>query len=129
MSHRKRRHSAPDRGFTTIQYVVAVAWSLVLLVLVANLVVDLYARGAVRDALDDGVRAGAPAPAPVDACETRAREVVNGLVRGPLLDAVLTCDESGAFVVAEAKVSLRSWLPMLVPDWRMTLHAEALREP
>ena len=107
---------------------IAVAWSLVLLVLVANLVVDLYARGAVRDALDDGVRAGAPA-APGAACEARAHEVVTGLVRGPLLDAALRCDEAGAFVVAEAKVSLRSWLPMLVPDWRMTLHAEALREP
>ena len=124
-----RRRASGERGFTTIQYVIAVAWSLILLVLVANLVVDLYARGAVRDALDDGVRAGAPAFAPVAACETRAHEVVTGLVRGPLLSAVLTCDTSGAFVVAEAKISLRSWLPMLVPDWRMTLHAEALREP
>ena len=58
-----------------------------LLVLIANLVVDLYARGAVRDALDDGVRAGAPAVGPVVACEARAHEVVSGLVRGPLLDA------------------------------------------
>jgi len=124
-----RRRRGCDRGFTTIQYVIAVAWSLVLLVLIANLVVDLYARGAVRDALDDGVRAGAPASAPITACETRAREVVTALVRGPLLDAALNCDESGAFVVAEAKISLRSWLPMLVPDWRMTLHAEELREP
>jgi hypothetical protein len=118
-----------DRGFTTIQYVIAVAWSLLLLVLVANLMVDLYARGAVRDALDDGVRAGAPAVEPVAACEARAHEVVSGLVRGPLLDAQVHCDESGPFVVAEAKVALRSWLPMLLPDWRMTLHAEALREP
>ena len=37
-----------DGGFTTIQYVIAVAWSLVLLVLIANLLVDLYERGAVR---------------------------------------------------------------------------------
>ena len=44
-----------DDGFTTIQYVIAVAWSLLLLVLVANFLVDLYARGAVRDALDEGV--------------------------------------------------------------------------
>ena len=67
-----------ERGFTTIQYVIAVAWSLVLLVLVANLLVDLYARGAVRDALDDGVRAGAPRRAPAAACEARAHEVVPG---------------------------------------------------
>jgi hypothetical protein len=89
--------------------------------------VDLYARGAVRDALDDGVRAGAPGGS-VAACEARAHEVVTGLVRGPLLRARVHCEQSGAFVVAEADVSLRSWLPMLVPDWRMTLHAEALRE-
>ena len=57
------RHTRDERAFTTIQYVIAVAWSLVLLVLVANLLVDVYARGAVRDALDDGVRAGAPASA------------------------------------------------------------------
>ncbi len=122
---------APCRahGFTTIQYVIAVAWSLVLLVLVANFLVDLYARGAVRDALDDGVRAGVPAAAPANACETRARRVLSGLVQGPLVDAAVHCDASDGLVTAAATVSLRSWLPMLVPDWRMTLHAEALREP
>ena len=129
MSRFAGRRAGDERAFTTVQYVIAVAWSLVLLVLVANLLVDLYARGAVRDALDDGVRAGTPAAASVSACEARAHEVVQALVRGPLLNAVVHCEESGAFVVADATVSLRSWLPMLVPDWRMTLHAEALREP
>jgi len=126
---RRSRSRGDQRGFTTIQYVIAVAWSLVLLVLVANLVVDLYARGAVRDALDDGVRAGVSAGTPSAACEARAREVVSGLVRGPLLTADLHCNESGGFVVADATVSLRSWLPMLVPDWHMKLHAVALLEP
>jgi hypothetical protein len=116
-----------ESGFTTIQYVIAVAWSLLLLVLIANLLVDLYARGAVRDALDDGVRAGAPAGASVAACEQRAHEVVTGLVRGPLLQTVVHCGQDGAFVVADAQVTLRSWLPMLLPDWHMHLHAEALR--
>jgi hypothetical protein len=121
----KRRR---DAGFTTIQYVIAVAWSLLLLVLVANFLVDLYARGAVRDAIDDGVRAGVPASAPVAACEQRAREVLHGLVRGPLVAARVRCATDGGFVTAEATVSLRSWLPMLLPDWRFTLHAVALRE-
>jgi hypothetical protein len=121
-----RRHR--DDGFTTIQYVVAVAWSLLLLVLVANFLVDLYARGAVRDALDDGVRAAAPASVPVPVCEERASEVLRGLVRGPLVRARIQCATSGAFVIADARVTLRSWLPMLVPDWHMTLQASALRE-
>jgi cytosine/adenosine deaminase-related metal-dependent hydrolase len=120
--------SRGERGFTTIQYTIAVAWSLVLLVLVANFMVDLYARGAVRDALDDGVRAGVPATASAEACEARAREVVSGLVRGPLIEAHVHCEQSGAFMTAQADVSLRSWLPMLVPNWDMTLHAEALRD-
>ena len=127
MKRRRRRSPRGGSGFTTIQYVIAVAWSLVLLVLVANLLVDLYARGAVRDALDDGVRAAAPVGSTVAACEARAREVVSGLVRGPLLEADLHCQEDGAFVVADAQVTLRSWLPMLIPDWHMHLHAEALR--
>ena len=122
-----RRPSRGDRGFTTIQYVIAVAWSLVLLVLIANLLVDLYARGAVRDALDDGVRAAAPAGASVLACEQRAHEVVAGLVHGPLLRTIVHCREEGNFVVADAQVTLRSWLPMLVPDWHLQLRAEALR--
>jgi hypothetical protein len=100
---------------------------MVLLVLVANLLVDLYARGAVRDALDDGVRAGAPLGASAAACERRAHEVVAGRVRGPLVHAVLHCREDGVFIVAEAQVTLRSWLPMLIPDWHMHLRASALR--
>jgi hypothetical protein len=123
----RRLRRRGEGGFTTIQYVIAVAWSLVLLVLIANLLVDLYARGAVRDALDDGVRAGAPAGASVAACEARAHEVVTGLVRGPLLQTTVHCAVDGAFVVADAEVTLRSWLPMLIPDWHMHLHAEALR--
>ncbi len=115
-------------GFTTIQYVIAVAWSLLLLVLVANFLVDLYARGAVRDALDDGVRAAAPASVPVAVCEQRANEVLRGLVRGPLVRARIRCATSGAQVTADSTVTLRSWLPMLVPDWHLTLHAVALRE-
>jgi hypothetical protein len=123
----RQPRGADQSGFTTIQYVIAVAWSLLLLVLIANLLVDLYARGAVRDALDDGVRAGAPVGASVAACEQRAHEVVTGLVRGPVLRTVVHCREDGAFVVADAQVTLRSWLPMLLPDWHMHLHAEALR--
>jgi len=122
--------SRPARqdGFTTVQYVISVGWSLVLLVLVANFLVDVYARGAVRDALDDGVRAGAPSSRPVAACEARAHEVVSSLVRGPLVTAAVHCDAQNGLVIADARVSLQSWLPMLVPDWRFSLHAVAQQE-
>ena len=111
-------------GFTTIQYVTATALSLVLLVVVANLLVDVYARGAIRDALDEGVRAGAPAGRTVADCEAKAREVLDGLLRGPIGDdVVVTCRRDGSAMTARAVGTLRSWLPILVPNWSFTFDA------
>jgi hypothetical protein len=116
-------------GFTTLQYVVATGFSLVLFVLVANLLVDLYARGAVRDALDEGVRAAVPSTATAADCEARVHEVIRSIAGGSLLRVeALRCERDGDSVVARADVSLRSWVPMLVPDWRLQLRASARRE-
>jgi hypothetical protein len=101
-------------GFTTIQYVVATAFSLLLFVMVANLLVDLYERGAVRDALDEGVRAGVPASASASGSSLRVDS--------------MTCRHDGDRVVADARISLRSWFPMLLPDWQIDLRASAHRE-
>jgi hypothetical protein len=118
-----------EGGFTTIQYVVATAFSLLLFVLVANLLVDLYERGAVRDALDEGVRAGVPVSASADDCLVRARDVVASIASGAALHVdELTCVPDGDRVVASARISLRSWFPKLLPDWRLVLHASAHRE-
>lgn len=118
-----------ERGFTTIQYVVATAFSLLLFVLVANLLVDLYERGAVRDALDEGARAAVPATATADDCTVRAREVVQSIANGSSIQVnALTCVRDGDRVVSTARISLRSWFPMLLPDWDLTLHASAHQE-
>jgi hypothetical protein len=118
-----------DRGFTTIQYVVATGFSLLLFVMVANLLVDLYERGAVRDALDEGVRAGVPVASTSDDCASRARDVVRTIAGGGSVRIeALSCQPDGDRVVATAQVSLRSWFPMLLPDWHLTLHASAHRE-
>jgi hypothetical protein len=118
-----------ERGFTTIQYLVATCFSLLLFVLVANLLVDLYERGAVRDALDEGVRAGVPVATDAHDCLARAREVVRSIAGGTSLRVDdLTCERDGDRVVATARVALRSWFPMLLPDWHLTLRASAHRE-
>jgi hypothetical protein len=118
-----------ERGFTTIQYVVASTLSLLLFVLMANLLVDTYERGAVRDALDEGVRAAVPMAASPADCEARARDVVRSITGGSLLRVEsLTCTRDGQFVVAHARVVVRSWLPMLVRDWRLDLRASAVQE-
>jgi hypothetical protein len=118
-----------ESGFTTIQYVAAAGFSLLLFVLVANLLVDLYQRGAVRDALDEGVRTAVPVDAGADACTARAREVLRSVAGGSSLRVDdLRCSRDGAQLVATAHVTLRSWLPMLVPDWRLELTARAATE-
>ena len=108
----------------TVQYVATVGLSFILLVLFANLLVDLYARGAVRDALDEGVRAAAPAGGGRHECEERAREVMDGLLHGTLgRDVHVSCEGDGTTMVAHAEGRLPSWLPFVVPPWRLSLTA------
>lgn len=118
-----------ERGFVTIQYVLAVGLSFVLLVLVANLLVDLYARAAVRDALDEGTHAAVAVDASPAACQQRAHDAVANLLRGPIgRDVAINCSLHATTVTATADVRLGSWLPLIVPDWRFTVRAVAERE-
>jgi hypothetical protein len=118
-----------DGGFTTIQYVVATALSLVLFVLVANLLVDLYERGVVRDALDEGVRSAVPLHGSAAACEERVRAVVRAIGGGSALHVdALQCDVHDGVVVATADATMRSWLPGLLPSWHVRLRASVRRE-
>ena len=103
---------------------IAVAWSLVLLVLVANLLVDLYARGAVRDALDDGVRAGAPAAAPADCVRSAgARGRRPGWSAARCCTRGCAATQSGAFVVADG----RRLAAVVAPDAGARLAHDASR--
>ena len=111
-----------------MQYVAASGLSLLLFVLLANLLVDMYQRGAVRDALDEGVRAAVPSGTGPSDCEMRARDVVHAIAGGSLLNVEsLDCSQHGDLVVARATITLRSWLPV-VPAWRLDLRAAARRE-
>jgi hypothetical protein len=117
-----------EEGFSTIQYVVATGFSLLLFVMIANLLVDLYERGAVRDALDEGVRSAMPIAATTHDCEVRIREVLASVAGGSSLRvASISCSEDGDRVIASARVALRSWFPALLPDWNLDLHAAAHR--
>jgi hypothetical protein len=113
---------------TTIQYALATAIVLVVFVLVANVIVDLYARGAVRAAVDEAARTGARIDATVGDCTTRAHDVLGGLVGARLRGAVaVRCDEADGVVVARADVELPSWLA-LVPDWSFDVVGTAVKE-
>jgi hypothetical protein len=130
MNRAPRTHSVGgERGFMTVQYVLAVGLSFVLLVLVGNLLVDLYARAAVRDALEEGTRAVVPIGALPRSCTERAQTVIKGLLHGPIgRDIRVRCTADAALATAVAEVRLPSWLPALAPDWRFTVRATATRD-
>jgi hypothetical protein len=117
-----------ERGFTTTQYVLAVGMSLVVFVMLANLLVDRYERGAIVAAVDEGARAGADIDAGTAECEQRTRDVVNALLgRQHARSAVLRCREVGGSMRATVTVRLTSWLP-LVPDWDVAVTGSAPKE-
>jgi hypothetical protein len=114
---------------TTIQYVAATALSLLVFVMMANFVVDLYARGVVRSAVDEGARAGAPIDASPADCTRRAHEVVANLLGGAMGRSIqVTCAEDHDAARASATVTLAGWLPGIVPDWSFVLDARAHKE-
>jgi hypothetical protein len=110
--------------------VTAIALSLVVFVSLANVETMLFARDAVRAAVDEGARAGARADDPQRACEARARAVLDGLLAPTARSAVaVTCrgGASGAWIEARADAALDPWWPGL-PAWTFTTTSTAGRE-
>jgi hypothetical protein len=108
-----------------VQYVVATALSLLLFVVLANAVVDLYVRGVARAAVDEAARAGAALDATVADCEQRARDVLAGAVASGTVQ--VTCREVGGAMRAQARVVLAGWVPG-IPTWTMALEGEVVKE-
>jgi hypothetical protein len=114
-------------GTATLQYVVATAFVLVAFVGLTNLVVDLYARGAVRAAVDEAVRAGARVDASAAQCSSRARDVLTDLLGSRLRAGIeVSCAARVDVVTATADVRLPGWL--LLPDWTFTVTGTAVKE-
>ncbi len=95
---------------------------LVLMTLVVgslNVVLDEYAKGALRSAVDEGAQAGATSGSTALCAQTAVR-ARKGLLPGPYTSrTVITCRVEGAFMQASATARLPSLLP-LVPA--VTVH-------
>ena len=126
-----RRGAEPsgEEGMTTVQYVAATAFSLIVFVMMANFIVFLYARGVVRAAVDEGARAGSRFGATTSDCDSRARDVLGDLLAGRLgSDVDIQCESDEDEMRAIVHVTLHGWLPGLVPDWTFTLDARSVKE-
>jgi len=120
--------SCGEGGFLTIQFVLAVALSLLMLVLVANVIIVQYGRGVVRAAAEEGAQAGSRLSASEADCEARAGEVLDGLLGGPMGDRIsITCSIGSSEVIATVRYTFTPWLP-LVPAWAGTQTSVAVKE-
>lgn len=116
-----------DRGVSSAQFVLASALSLVLFLMLANLVVVQYGRGAIRSALEQAARSGSVSG--VDACRETAGLVVRDLLGGRMSDdVVITCEVVGTTIEAHASARFETWIP-LVPDYEFSLATGAIAEP
>lgn len=124
-----RRRLSGETGLVTIQFIAIVALSLLLVVMLANLLVFSYGRGVVRAALDEGVRAGARATAGQAECLTRANDVLEGLLGGPMRAGVgpISCWDEGDRLRASANATFTAWMPG-VPSWAFTVDAVGVKE-
>jgi hypothetical protein len=117
-----------ERGLASVGILLAVAFTMIVAVIVVNLFLYLYGQGAARAAIDEGVRAGSRVAAGEAACEARAEEALLGLMPGPLHTGIdIDCLLAGDELVAVADVTLTSPLPG-VPAWSFQMEARAVQE-
>jgi hypothetical protein len=93
--------------------VVAIAILMVVFVGAANFVLDEYAKGALRTAVDEAAQAGATSGGSLSACLAEASQVRGDLLPGPFGAGVsVTCRVDGTEMLASAA----GVLPSLVPE-------------
>jgi len=122
------RRRGDDDGYLTIQFVVAVGFSLLLLVLIANVIIVQYAQGVVRSAAEEGAQAGSRLSATNVECEVRANEVLGTLLGGAMgANVEVDCNVGPTEVAATVHFSFTPWLP-LIPSWTGSQTSFAVKE-
>ncbi len=94
---------------------LVIVFVMVFVIGAANLSVQMYQKGAVHTAVDQGARFGALDPGDgVAACEARVRQVLSNILSGPSgAGATVGCGDDGEVVSAKVHLSLVGWIPGL----------------
>lgn len=117
-----------EAGLATVQHVLAAALAMLLFAALANVITVQYVRGAVRAALDEGVRQGSLLGAGAIECEERIDAALADLLAGPYGAGIeLGCREDGGWIRAQASGRLPVWV-LPVDDLAFRLEAQAVRE-
>lgn len=109
----RRCFATSERGSTVVVGAAGIALLLVVFAGSVNLVLDEYAKGALRTAVDEAAQAGAVAGGSLQACQATARQVQAGLLHGSFgANVTITCQVlAGGLVRATANGELPSLLP------------------
>jgi hypothetical protein len=104
-----------ERGNAVVSTILAMAFTLLVVMAGTNLVVDQYGQGVLRTAVDEGALAGAASQAgggALAACQSKESEITSGLLSGGFgRNVALGCSLSGNLVVASARGRFPGWLP------------------
>ncbi len=84
----RKAHTREESGFVTVQWMLAVAISLIVFTFLANLMLVMYTKGVVRAALDEGVRSGSRAAATVADAETSCNITVHSAIDSGMADYI-----------------------------------------
>ena len=128
MGENDTRNLIRDEGQASVTYLLAIGVSLVIFVMLANLMMFLYARGVIRAAVDEGARAGAVANRSSVECLQRANDALGDLLGGSLgREVEIGCEVDGDDMVAIATATLSSPFVGLA-DWTFVSEARATDE-
>ena len=111
--HWPARLASCERGSTVVVGAAGIAFLLVIFAGCANFVLDEYAKGALRTAVDEAAQAGAAAGGSLQTCQVEAEQVQRGLLHGSFgADVTITCQViAGGLMLATASGDLPSLLP------------------
>jgi hypothetical protein len=107
-----RRGDSSEHGSAVVLGAVAIAILMAVFIGALNFVLDEYAKGAVRTAVDEAAQAGASAGGSLTACEAEVARVRASLLPGIFgSDVTINCSQVGDEVVVTAAGDLPSLLP------------------
>ena len=111
--HWPARLASCERGSTVVVGAAGIAFLLVIFAGCTNFILDEYAKGALRTAVDEAAQAGAAAGGSLQACQAEAEQVQRGLLHGSFgADVTITCQViAGGLMLATASGDLPSLVP------------------
>lgn len=107
------RRRDDEAGSAVVETLLVIGFVSIFVVAVADLSMQTFQKGAVHSAVDQAARIGATQPGDgAPACETRIRQALANMLRGPAgAGATIGCSDDGDVVAATVRIHLRAWVP------------------